>query len=267
MDCRKLLLLATCFALGAAGCITQERGLDPEKPFTTIWTPLSCFQKDVKRKPQVETCTRGGQALEKQAAAEANPLNKEHLLQQARKAYLQALAIEPDCADGLLGLARVYYGLHEYDEVKATYAKATKLHPENAHVWCELGLFHFRQHRYEPAATAFRKAYEAESGEREYGKLLSVSLALAGNEQDSLKVLAKMYGGEAAAHFKYAFICLTREMNQPEMARHHLQVAIQCDPMYQDARTLLTQLNQGPAPAAAPALGSSPAANLGFRVD
>jgi len=284
MDCRKGLLLAAGLALGAAGCVTQYQDFN-DNTVTTVWTPWQWLQKEGRRKPQVETCLQWGAAMEKKAATEdLTAAQKEEALQRARKAYQEVLASEADNAKALLGLARIYASLSDYGKAQATFDKATKLRPNDALVWSELGMYHFRQKHYDRASEAFRKATEFDPDDRTYSKLLSTSLALAGRDQDSIKVLTQIYGSESKAHYKFAIICLLKQVDQPDKARYHLKVALEKDPMLRPADQLLTQLNQGTAPAAPttitlpppptpatlptlPTAAASPSTKLGFRDD
>ncbi len=54
-------------------------------------------------------------------------------LDQARKYYQMALAMNPNYADALNNLAAVYHGQHEYKQAERTYKQALKYAPECGH--------------------------------------------------------------------------------------------------------------------------------------
>lgn len=264
MDCRKWLVLAVGLTLGGAGCVTQQQNSLSDKTTTTVWTPLSMFQKETKRMPKVETCLEGGQMLEKQAMSDKlSAPDKEEMLNRARKAYQQALDTEPNNPQALTGLAHVYADLLQADRALETYEKAVKVNPKNARVWAELGRCHFQQNHYDKASEAFQKAVDTDPDERAYAKHLSLSLAMAGREKESIQVLTKLYG-DAQAHFKYALIL--KKLEQPEKARQHLETALQRDPMLRPAEQLLAQLTPGAPRSFAPA-ADGPIVNISFKGD
>lgn len=251
-------MLAALMAVGGTGCITQHHNSISDKTTTEIWTPLSAFKREAKKKPQVETCLKGGDFAEKDSfSARLSAAEKEQKLVQARKAYQQALDEEPSNVQALAGLARVYVHLKDYDKAQAAYDKALKQHPKNSLLWFEQGQCHHKQKLHGKAADAFRKAAEADPENRDYAKHLGLALAQAGRVQESVQVLSKLYG-EAQGHYKVALI-LDR-LDQPDQARQQLQLALQRDPMLQPAQQMLAKLNGGAAPPAnnGPAGNNSP---------
>jgi Tfp pilus assembly protein PilF len=232
--------------VGAAGCVTHHQGACSETPTTTIWTPLALFQKDAKRLPKVETCLKGGATLEGDALSDkTTPEQKENLLVRARKAYQQALQIEPENAEAIAGLARVYASLQEHDKAVATYDKALKRHPKNGKIWFEYGKFHCKQKQYDKAADAFRKARENDPENREYGRHLGLCLARAGRPQEAAQVLGKLHG-EARAHYEVAL--MLKSLNKTDQAREYAQTALRHDPMLVPAQHLMGQLTPGAGP-------------------
>jgi Tfp pilus assembly protein PilF len=248
MDCRTWLLLAALMAVGGTGCITQHHNSISDKTTTEIWTPLSVFKKEAKKKPQVETCLKGGDFAEKDSfSARLSAAEKEQKLVQARKAYQQALDEEPSNVQALAGLARVYVHLKDYDKAQAAYDRALKQHPKNSLLWFEQGQCHHKQKLFGKAADAFRKAADADPENRDYAKHLGLALAQAGRTQESVQVLSKLYG-EAQGHYKVALIL--ERLDEPDQARQQLQLALQRDPMLQPAHQMLARLNGGAAPPA-----------------
>jgi tetratricopeptide (TPR) repeat protein len=79
-------------------------------------------------------------------------------LDEARKYYQKALAINPNYADALNNLAAVYHGQHDYKQAERTYKQALKYAPENAITYCNLGTAYFADEKYKPGMEAYRKA-------------------------------------------------------------------------------------------------------------
>jgi tetratricopeptide (TPR) repeat protein len=79
-------------------------------------------------------------------------------LEQARKYYLMALAMNPNYPDALNNLAAVYHGQHEYKQAERTYKQALKYAPSSAITYCNLGTAYFAQEKYKPGMEAYHKA-------------------------------------------------------------------------------------------------------------
>ncbi len=81
-------------------------------------------------------------------------------LDQARKYYQMALAMNPKYPDALNNLAAVYHGQHEYKQAERTYKQALKYAPSSAITYCNLGTAYFAQEKYKPGMQAYHKALE-----------------------------------------------------------------------------------------------------------
>jgi tetratricopeptide (TPR) repeat protein len=81
-------------------------------------------------------------------------------LDQARKYYLQALAMNPSYADALNNLAAVYHGQHDYKQAERTYKRALKYAPSAAITYCNLGTSYFAEEKYKAGMEAYHKALE-----------------------------------------------------------------------------------------------------------
>ena len=77
-------------------------------------------------------------------------------LDQAQKAYENALAITPRYPSALNNLAAVYYGKREYKRAERTYKRALKYQPNVAVTYSNLGTAYFAEGQYKKG----RKAYE-----------------------------------------------------------------------------------------------------------
>jgi tetratricopeptide (TPR) repeat protein len=81
-------------------------------------------------------------------------------LDQARKYYQQALAINPAYPDALNNLAAVYHGQHDYKQAERLYKQALKYSPNSAVTYCNLGTSYFADEKYKPGMQAYHKALQ-----------------------------------------------------------------------------------------------------------
>ena len=79
-------------------------------------------------------------------------------LDQARKYYQLALAMNPNNADALNNLAAVYHGQHDYKQAERTYKQALKYSPNSAITYCNLGTAYFADEKYKAGMDAYHKA-------------------------------------------------------------------------------------------------------------
>ena len=81
-------------------------------------------------------------------------------LEEARKAYQTALAINPRFAPASNNLAAVYYGQHDFHDAERFYKRALKHTSESAVIFCNLGTAYFAEAKYKQGMKAYRKAFE-----------------------------------------------------------------------------------------------------------
>ena len=79
-------------------------------------------------------------------------------LEQARKYYQMALAMNPNFPEALNNLAAVYHGQHDYKQAERTYKLALKYSPGAAITYCNLGTAYFADEKYKQGMEAYRKA-------------------------------------------------------------------------------------------------------------
>jgi tetratricopeptide (TPR) repeat protein len=79
-------------------------------------------------------------------------------LDQARKYYQQALAMNPGYPDALNNLAAVYHGQHDYKQAERTYKQALKYAPNAAITYCNLGTSYFADEKYKQGMQAYHQA-------------------------------------------------------------------------------------------------------------
>jgi tetratricopeptide (TPR) repeat protein len=79
-------------------------------------------------------------------------------MDQARRYYQMALAINPNYPDALNNLAAVYHGQKDYRQAERTYKQALKFAPGAAITYCNLGTAYFADEKYKPGMAAYAKA-------------------------------------------------------------------------------------------------------------
>jgi tetratricopeptide (TPR) repeat protein len=80
-------------------------------------------------------------------------------LEQARKAYEQALAINPRFAAASNNLAAVYYGQHNFKDAEHWYKRALKHTSESAVIYCNLGTAYFGESKMKKGIKMYQKAF------------------------------------------------------------------------------------------------------------
>ncbi len=80
-------------------------------------------------------------------------------LEEARKAYEQALAINPRFAPASNNLAAVYYGQHDFREAEHWYKRSLKHSSESAVTYCNLGTAYFAEGNFKKGLKMYQKAF------------------------------------------------------------------------------------------------------------
>jgi tetratricopeptide (TPR) repeat protein len=84
-------------------------------------------------------------------------------LDEARKAYQQALSLNPRFAPAANNLAAVYYGQHEFRVAEHWYKKALKHTSESAVIYCNLGTAYFAQDKMKKGIKMYQKAFSIDA--------------------------------------------------------------------------------------------------------
>jgi len=240
MDCRKSLVLALGLVGGAVGCVPQSSVQTvPPSP------PVVEKAKDLPSHPpkHAETCIALGNFFAAEgSSAPQGSAKQEHLYDQARKEYQQALDIDANCVAAYRALARLYTTIGDHERAVAAYQKALQKQPRDAVVWCDLGMCLARHQDWDHAIEALRRAAEFDGEHRQYQNLLGYCLARAGRSEEALNVFRKSVG-DGEAHYNLARMLL--HMNHEAEARQHLQAATQAKPACEAAQRMLAQLDAG----------------------
>jgi len=257
MDCRVSLVLGLGLGLlGGAGCTPSPFGAsgssaqvaEAAKPAE----PAPKKQKDRhKRKPMAGSCVAYGDFRLKEALAPGkSEAEQRQMLDSARRAYREALQIDPKCLAAHRGLAQVALAEGDHPRAVGAYQAMLKVWPKEASLWYDLGMVHGRAKEWQPATAALTKACELEPASRQYAHTLGYCLARAGAYEQSLACFRRV-DGEARAHYNVARMLL--HMKQHDLARQHLALALHQEPEMKEAQELLAQVNAG-AKSAGPVL-------------
>jgi tetratricopeptide (TPR) repeat protein len=245
MDGRVSLIPGLALVLGLSGCtpgIRTSSSSRAETPPVAQAAP-SKNSKTKIRQPKADTCISFGDFRLRQAGeAGKTEADRRQYLAEARKAYLQALEIEPRSLTAQIGLARVTLGEGDHARAVAAYKATLKLYPKEALVWFELGMAHSRAKAWKPAVQALSRAADLDPKNRQYGDMLGYCLARAGAYDQSLTVFSR-YVSEDQAHYNVARMMY--QMKQDDLARQHLRLALTRNPKLKQAAELLVQIETG----------------------
>jgi Tfp pilus assembly protein PilF len=257
MDCRKALPWLALLVI--AGCQTvplnpaADPKIAPKNPSppanaaaqAPAVPPAATVAKEAdrpKKKPSPATCVAAGQFLEREAnlSKTATPLEKQRELDKARRAYQQALSLNPNYIPAYCALAHLYADLGDNERAEDTYQKGLKKNAKDPALWHDLGMFHARKKEWEPALSCLSKAVELDPENRQYTNALGFCLARAGRYQESLSLFSKSCG-QAIAYYNVGR--MLHHNQQDDLSRQYLQHALRLNPNFMEAELLLASLN------------------------
>jgi tetratricopeptide (TPR) repeat protein len=250
MDCRRTLVPALWLLTGALGC-AHDRGSAPREtppPPLASGSPYAPSRgaELPKREPRASTCAAAGDWMAGEAAAlEKDTREQEQRRNIARKAYEQAIAINPNYIPAYQNLAHLYIEMCDYERAVATYQKALHLQPRNGSLWFDLGMCQARRKDWPAALQSLQRAVDCDPENRQYLNTLGFAFARVGRFQDSLNCFMRSWGNEAMAQYQLAR--MLQHLGQMEQCGQCLQQALRLDPNFDKARTLLSQI-ENPAP-------------------
>jgi hypothetical protein len=248
-----MLWLAAGLLGGVAGC--QHQATAPANG-SGKFTPVAAkdipdpklVQKESelpKRNASPEVFVKFGDFQAGEAAAPwLTPPQAEQKRETARKAYQRALAADAKFLPAYLGLARLYTAVQDHAHAVETYQRGLKAMPQNAPLWYELGMCHNAEKEWGPTLECLGQAVKLDPENRDYINTLGVALARAGRFQESLDCFGRV-SSPAMAHYKLARTL--QHLQQPELSRRHLELALQKDPGLASAQAMMTELNGPPA--------------------
>jgi tetratricopeptide (TPR) repeat protein len=211
-------------------------------PPAPVSVPLAKEKDLPKRQPQAATCVAfGDYQYESASEADRTPAQKEHLYDQARKSYQQAVKLDPQCIDAYKGLARTYQAQGNRERAVATYQEAMQALPKDASLPFELGMFQAGHKDIESALVNLKVAAELDPENRTYVTSYAYALARAGRYDESLATFRPVVG-DAQAHYNVAR--MLHHVHEDAKCTQHLQIALAADPNLTGARQLLGEIGQ-----------------------
>jgi tetratricopeptide (TPR) repeat protein len=248
--------------IGAAGCVRHDTTLPVvPPPAQTSAAPGSAAVPEnavppgavvkklelPKREPTAPSCVAAGDYFAGEAAADASPAFRQARFEQARKAYEQALSIDPHYLSGYLSLAKLYIAVKDHADAETTYRRAAQMCPKEGRVFFEMALCYGGQKQWEQAILALRHAVQLDPKNRPYVDELGWMQARAGHFDDSLATFRTAYD-ESEAQLKVAQ--MLNHLGDTAGCRQHLQAALMDPNMEREeqakAKALLDQLNSVP---------------------
>jgi Flp pilus assembly protein TadD len=258
MDCRRTLGIGMCLLIGVVGCTHRDTTV-PVVPPTLLGgasktqptgesvsmssLPPGTVVKQLElppRSPQAATCVAFGDWATKEAEAPSlSEIARKSKREDARKAYEQALSLDPHYLPAYLSLAQLYVAMKDHADAEATYRKATQLFPKEPRVFLEMGKCYGGEKQWEMAVQALRHAAELDPQSRPTIDELGWMQARAGHYDDSLTTFRRVYD-EGEAHYKLAQ--MLDHLGDIDQCRQHLQVAV-LYPKMDKAKALLAKLD------------------------
>ncbi|MGE3809152.1 MAG: tetratricopeptide repeat protein [Gemmataceae bacterium] len=245
---RLAALSSVCLLLGTMGCAQLDE-----------ISSGRIFGKDSnKRVPKATTCVAYAD-LRASLSNEPNceGVERDMVRDEARRAYQQAVKLDPQCLPAYLGLGRHYQAMEKYDNAVETYQRGLHNMPREKQLWFEMGMCQARHKEWDPALDSLRMATQLDPENPVYNNMLGFCLARAGRYDECLTLFTRTQG-EAKAHYNLAR--MLQHVNRPAECKHHLRLAMQADPQLTAAREMLVALENGKlaAPTATAEMGAAP---------
>jgi len=250
MDCRRSLHLASlglvCLSSWlAGGCFwTTTQAVTTQQitsPSAQVTADVKQDDEATKKKKHAASCVAGAEMLRIEAnAPKYTQAQRDDFRERAKKGYEQALRLDSKNAAAQLGIARLCLDANDHDLAVAAYQKALKQNPKDLTLLYELGMVHARAKEWDRAVVHLKAAYELAPDNKECAGTLGHCLARAGRIDEALDIFRKTVG-EAKAHFNVAR--MLHHVNQDELCRQHLELALRADPQLVEARDMLIQLS------------------------
>jgi tetratricopeptide (TPR) repeat protein len=233
MDCRKTLVLALGLLIGVGGCTY---------PFarSSVNPPTSGNEPEPMTHKASTYVAFGDFRAAAGFASENSPAQQKQFREDAKQAYLKALEIDSKHMPAYLALARLLQGCDDQAGAVAVFERALQVSGQDPALWHELGMCHCRAKNWSTAIEGLQKACLLDPNNKPYSTALAFALARAGRYDESYAALRRL-SSEAKAHYDLAR--MLRHLDQIDLARKHVMIALQKDPKQPGAKALLDELN------------------------
>lgn len=238
MDCRTSLCLLIGFSFGIIGC-QGKRTMPIREDAPQVVTSK---KESKKRQPRAETCvTFGDFRLQESKNKELSESAKKKMLDEARVAYEQALALDAKNIAAHRGLAEVYNGYGLEDRAVEILDAGIKIAPQDPILWMTKGMYYARQKQWDAAIQAMQEAVRYAPNDRQTNQTLGFCLARSGRLDESMVILKKIMP-EAEASYNIAR--MLHHTNNPELSRKYAQYALKGNPQLMGPRRLIDKIEQ-----------------------
>src|SRR5262249_21540458 len=151
-----------------------------------------------------------------------------------------------NCVQASLAKARLHAKMGDHTRAVTDYEKLLKARPKDAAICYEAGMYYGQHKEWQPSLRCLRQAAELEPENRKYSNSLRFALARCGQKDESYEIFRKTVG-DAKAHYHLAQ--MLHYLQQDELSKQQLQLALQADPNLAPAQQMWVQLQNGTAPA------------------
>src|SRR5262249_26422306 len=228
------------------GCFPQSATLPTASPTARKeTTTLEDQAKLPRRQPSPGRLVAMGKLREDQADEPATPGHERAVLRdEARRAYQQALKIDPNDVSSARALAGLYVKDGDYDRALATLHKVLKAHPQDAALWHDLAMIQARHREFDAALQSMYRALQLDPENRVYATTYGHLLARAERYDDAVTQFPPLLGPAMAC---YQVARMQQHMQRPDLARVYLTRSLQIEPNLEPAQQLLAALESGAA--------------------
>ena len=235
---RSRFLLTAPLLLSAVGCgMFQKDRVGPQTtvgPQTSMNTPEPAGRSG-KPLPETYVALADVRAVAAQSEGRSTE-DRERLQSEARQTYAMALEIDPKSYGANIGLARLSSEMQDKERAVELFRKLTKLYPAKAEVWSEMGIAYGRTKDWNASAESFHEATKIDPDNRQYRRMLGLTLARGGRYDESFAWLSKSMP-EADAHYNIAM--MMKHTRDESGARSRMELALKADPKFEAARDFL----------------------------
>jgi tetratricopeptide (TPR) repeat protein len=255
--------MSGCLAVAAIGCNKNSVQTDTQ-PITgmpmasqgkSLWgnsnlqaSPAAEIVSEPPKKGPVspETEVAFGDVRMAVAFDEKTPeANRAAVLDSARHFYQKALQQDPKNRSALLGLARYYSRVGERDKTLEMYQKYLSIYPGDREVTYEIARVFARWQDWNNAVVWCDKALKIDPENLTFRKTMGFCLACGGRWEEAFAVFLKVM---PEAQARYTIARVMEDKNFVDASRQQLQLALQADPTFIDARTFLAEIDQSRQP-------------------
>lgn len=221
--------------------------LTPSKPTVTSNAPpvdMAAEPKPPRKKGEWSADTTVALAelrVENAYTNDKTEADRDKLLDSARNLYQSALKTDPKHKGAMLGLGKLYARLGEMNKADEMYRQYLALNPKDHATMHEVAMAHAKRKDFAGAAAWCEQALKADPENRGYRKTLGFCLTHAGKWDDGFAVLCDVM---SEAEARYTMARALTSLNQPEMGKQQLAIALQVDPNFTPAKDLLAEMQQ-----------------------